>query len=130
MDRTILQLAPILMTGIIFGFSAVFGIVAVALRYRERQLRHETIRLALEKGQPLAPELLEDPPAPQRRSDLSRGILFICAGAGLSLFLWTADKRSWGAGFVLVALGIGFLASHALAPRRAPPRGAPDPEPR
>jgi Domain of unknown function (DUF6249) len=130
MDRAILQAAPIFMTGIIFGFSAVFGIVALVLRYRERQLRHDTIRLALEEGQPVPAELLRDPVG-ARRTDLSRGIILLSLGAGLSLFLWTAEKRSWGIGLVLVALGLGFIASHALAARGAPPRpNLPDPGPR
>jgi hypothetical protein len=112
-------------TGIVFAFSAlIVGIIFYA-RHREKQLRHETIRLALEKGQALPPELLQGG-ARTQRSDLSRGVLLLSVGAGLTLFLAVERHRGWGAGLVLVCLGLGYLVSHALG-RRAPAPAEPPP---
>ena len=106
---------PIVIIGIVFSFSAIMVATIFYARHRGRQLRHETIRLALEKGQALPPELLRDAEAARRpRTDLSRGVILLALGAGTSLFLWTLGIRSWGAGLILVALGLGYVVSHLL----------------
>jgi uncharacterized integral membrane protein len=103
---------------------AAFIVGAVMLaNHRARELRHQTIRLALEKGQPIPKELLE-PSSPARRgSDLSRGIKLISVGIGLSAFLYLWHHRTWPVGLILIALGIGNLVSHRLAPPPPPPTG-------
>jgi hypothetical protein len=109
---------PIFITGIVFLFTAVIVATVVYARHRDRALRHETIRAALEKGQQLPLELLRDPQGSRaRRSDLSRGVLFLFTGAGLSAFLWSIQNRNWAAGLVGIALGLGYLVSHLLASR-------------
>jgi len=116
----------IFITGIVFGFTAIIVATIVYARHRDRALRHGTIRVALERGQQLPPELLTDPQgARSRRSDLSYGILLIFAGAGLSGFLWSVHNRHWAAGLVCIALGLGYLVSHAVAPRDAPRQAGP-----
>ena len=107
---------PIFIVGIVFSFSAIVVATVFYSRYRERRLWHETIRLALEKGQAPPPEWFRDAQdAPRaRRNDLSRGVILLALGAGISLFLWTYGNRGWGVGFILLALGLGFVASHLL----------------
>jgi len=47
-----------------------------------------TVRMALERGQPLSPELLDrlGQAPPPRRNDLRRGVVGICLGIGLGAF--------------------------------------------
>jgi hypothetical protein len=55
---------------------------------RARQETHKTVRLALERGEALTPELLDrlgEPPAP-KRNDLRRGTVMVCIGLGLAAF--------------------------------------------
>lgn len=126
----------------IAGFNA-FLIIAVGgwhlVRWRANELRHQLIRALLEKGQPLTPEVLAALPGNQARtwsaeeaaaagpswrwrSDLRKGVLLVATGIGLALLLYTKGSHQWGVGLFLVALGAGFLASHAL--HRSGPTGA------
>jgi hypothetical protein len=117
-------LVPIGVVGTVFGFVAVVvGIVAYA-RHRNGRLRHETIRLAIEKGQPLPPDLLD----PVRRTDpglrdLRRGLLLLALGLGLSLCLAIslppdAPVGLWAVGFIPGFMGLAFLGSYAVARRQ------------
>ena len=111
-------LVPIFITGGAFAMTvAIVGIVAWA-NHRARELRHQTIRLALEKGQQLPPELLRDVERSVRpSSDLRRGIILTFLGTSISAFLWLHGNRSWASGLVVLALGLGFLVAHLFAPR-------------
>lgn len=71
----------------------VFVIAIVAINHlnarKKAELRHETIRLALEKGQPLPPELLNPPVAAEPKSKVSdrkSGLILIAVGVGLYAF--------------------------------------------
>ncbi len=112
--------------GTIFGFTAIIVVASMYMGHRARQMRHETIRLALEKGQPLPPEVLGPP-----RQDKTRGVRLIALGIGLGVFLYllnpstTHGHHVWAVGFILVAIGIGHLLSHWLTrgERQAPGPG-------
>jgi len=116
------RLVPIVVPLALFSLAAFVVAAALYAGHRARELRHQTIRLALEKGQPLPPELLVAPP--RRGSDLSLGVKLVALGAGLCVALFLIHRHVWPAGLVLVALGIGYLVSHALA---APRPEAPGP---
>ena len=121
-------LVPIAVIGITFGFTALTVGILAYRRYRSDTLRHETIRLALEKGQPLPPGLL-DPVAvrdPGAR-DLRRGLVLLAIGLGLGLYLYFspapgAPHPTWAVGFIPGLMGISYLAAHFIAQRQA--RGA------
>jgi Domain of unknown function (DUF6249) len=71
------------------SFAMIVAIVWLVSYFngRKRQTIHETLRHAIDKGQPLSPELLEnmsnitDP----TRSDLRRGVLFLAFGAAFAV---------------------------------------------
>lgn len=116
---------PIAIVGTVFGFTAlIIGIVAYG-RFRNQKLRHETIRLAIEKGQPLPSDLLD----PVRRrdpriSDLRRGLLLLALGLGAGLFFYFsnppgAPQHTWAVGFIPGLMGIAYLVSHAVARPKA-----------
>ncbi|HET6437450.1 MAG TPA: DUF6249 domain-containing protein [Anaeromyxobacter sp.] len=116
-------LVPISVVGIVFGFTALMvGIVFYAV-HRNSRLRHETIRIALEKGQPLPPNLL-DPPSRRRdpvQKDLRSGLLLVAIGLGVGLFLLLAPfgegQRAWAVGFIPLLMGFAYLAAYAVARR-------------
>jgi Domain of unknown function (DUF6249) len=115
---------PIAVVATVFGCSAVMvGIVAYTL-FRVRRLRHETIRVALEKGQPLPPDLLE-PPRKQHGPlrDLRTGLILLGIGVGVAAFMGLSGipgvQRSWTIGFIPGFMGAAYLAAFTLSRRLA-----------
>ena len=82
--------------------------------------RHQTLRAMVEKGMEIPPQLLgqgKRPPSPRR--DLRRGILLICAGIGIGLFLIFADgEEGAGLGLIPILIGVGYLIVATLESRR------------
>jgi hypothetical protein len=111
--------APIFITGLVFGFSFLIVATSLYAGHRRAQLRHETIRTALEKGMPVPRELLDAPRASDPQRDLKRGILLVALGIGLATFLGVHEPgdSSWAVGFIFVLLGAGFLLSWRLSRR-------------
>jgi hypothetical protein len=97
-------------------FALVFAIVVAALyaNFRRDRHRHETIRLALERGGAIPPELLIPPRKPH--TDLRRGVLLLCAGLGLAVLLFKTANESgaWTAALIPIFLGLGYLAVHKI----------------
>jgi hypothetical protein len=118
------DLTPIVVVSVVFLTAAVIVATVLYFVHRARELRHATIRLALEKGQPVPPGLLEDgsPPKP-RGNDLSKGVKVLSIGLGLGLFFFFVHRELWPVGFIPGFAGLGYLAAHALTGRRPP--GAP-----
>ena len=88
MEGTIAVLIP-------FGFMAMIAAIVIAPRYFrsiERQKMAETLRAAIEKGQPLPPEMIDAmssnvrspvmPPSPSR--DLRTGLVWMGVAVGLA----------------------------------------------
>jgi hypothetical protein len=97
------------------SFGAIVAAIAVALWFRSRseKVRHETMRLMIEKGLAVPPGLL----ATQKRtfSDLRRGTVLLAAGVGLGVALLLAGQEDV-AGFALIPalVGIGYLVVSRL----------------
>lgn len=118
----------IAIAGMILG--GIFGIAGMYFHHQRQRMRHETARIALEKGQPV-PEFAEHtrfhPSAPKEdlgRRDLRDGLVLIAVGAGIYLFFTSvgaAEARFLGAipGFIGVALLVNALFT-ALLPRKDP----------
>lgn len=69
---------------------AMIGIIVwlvVFFRYRNRSEMQKTVRLALEKGAELSPELLEQLSGPKRSEDrdLRAGLIWLAVGIALAL---------------------------------------------
>ena len=83
-------MTPVLIVLIIFGSIASLFIVPRYFKSVERQKMADTLRVAIEKGQPLPTEVIEAmssnvrspglPPSPQR--DLRTGIIWLGVGIG------------------------------------------------
>jgi hypothetical protein len=58
-------------------------VVVYAKNYKNRQLQHETIRLMLEKGQPVPPELFLEKQEPRKKhNDFRSGLLWMAVSVG------------------------------------------------
>jgi uncharacterized membrane protein len=94
-------------------FGAVVLVVALSLyaSFRKDRERHETLRLVIERGGSIPPELVSPPPK-RPTSDLRRGMVLLSGGVGLSIFLAVVppERGVWTAGLVPVLLGVGYLA--------------------
>ncbi|MES2695192.1 MAG: DUF6249 domain-containing protein [Verrucomicrobiota bacterium] len=116
---------------IVFGCSiAIFGIY---FDHQKKKLLHETVRLALERGQPIPPEIMaqlsnseEDKPAGPRRpeNDIRTGLILIAVGAGVYLFFaaMSVEKmRFVGAipGLIGVALLLFGVINTALSRKKS-----------
>jgi hypothetical protein len=93
--------APVLIVGLIMYFS--FS--------RSRALQ-KTVRMMVEKGQPVPEALLSPPPAQRQRSDLRRGVILTMIGLGLMVFLGAVNDwegGSWTIGLIPFLIGAGYL---------------------
>ena len=109
---------PILL--IVFGCPvAMVGLVAYFRARKQKQL-HDTLRVFIEKGVPIPPELLRPPatagavaeadPDDDPRTALRQGLFLIALGLGICLWLWIKSSDSWGLGFIPLLIGLSFLA--------------------
>jgi hypothetical protein len=80
------------------------------LRYRRHAQVHETLRLMIEKGAKIPPELLAPPVA--EYGDLRRGLILIGAGSSLSIAIGLIngfESGSWAVGIIPAFIGAGYL---------------------
>jgi hypothetical protein len=105
------------------GLTIVFSLL-LWFRYKAKRDNQETIRVAIDKGQELSPELLErltNPPIPPNR-DLRRGVLNIGLAIAIALFGFffpEEDLRGIMASIAMfpLLLGIAFLLLHRFGNR-------------
>jgi hypothetical protein len=107
-----IDFTAIVIVSIVFFTSAVIVGTVFFFVHRANELKHQTIRMALEKGQPLPPELLEAPR--DRGSDLARGVKLVFIGVGLSLFFWFFRPHLWSIGLIVLFVGLGHLAAYLV----------------
>lgn len=109
---------PIVAIISVFGFIPVTIWIISHFNARKRLTGHETLRLAVEKGQELSPELLDkmsqfmDPV----RADLRRGVLCIAVGLAFAFLGWMigmeegeAVRPMLGVAAFPVFLGLAYL---------------------
>ena len=96
---------------LIIAISGVAGTVLLWWRYADlesqRKLTHETIRLMVEKGIPIPPEMFAD------RSSLRLGVINITTSLGFLAFCLISHdefwRELWGVGLIGLAIGIGYI---------------------
>lgn len=116
----------------IFAIFAVFGTITAIvvgptfLKYREKKEMQQTVRTAIDKGQPLPPELVDamtkdvQKRLPSRTKDIRHGIIWLAVGIGLAAFsvVNEMDGDNWGGPFdnnlmgiacIPITIGIAFI---------------------
>ena len=117
-------IVSILVPTVIFITVLAIVITAFYAGYKENRDRQETLRLAIEKGMPIPPELIqatEKDGNPDR--DLRSGVrqVFIGIGLGLMLFFLSPFKNVWAVGGMIAIFGLGNLVAYAIGRRRESP---------
>jgi Domain of unknown function (DUF6249) len=109
------QVFPIVAICMLAVFGAPVVIVALAgmFVFSATRQRHRTIRMMVEKGQPVPPELLMPPTrALRQRSDMRRGVILLMIGIGVTAFSGTVtgwDSGVWTLGLIPLLIGAGYL---------------------
>jgi hypothetical protein len=105
----------------IAGMAFAFGVILLGVleKLQKEKLRHETIQRALEKGQPLPPELIEGRPLRRARDDRRGGMIAIAVGIGLYVFFNAMQAEGVPDGVKWLALipglvGVALLLNWAL----------------
>jgi hypothetical protein len=115
------------------AFFAMIAAIVVGpsyLRSREREKLQETLRIAIEKGQPIPPEVIESmtqgarlPPSPAR--DLRRAIIWLGVAGGLAAMGWVIGFSEPDATYPMLGvaafpafIGLAFLVI-ALVTRKS-----------
>jgi hypothetical protein len=109
------QVIPIVAISVLAVFGAPVLIVAVIMYFgfSKNRMMHRTIRMMVEKGQPVPAALLAPPaPAQRQRSDMRRGVVLVMVGLGLMLFLGAVNEwegGAWSLGIIPFLIGSGYL---------------------
>lgn len=119
----------------IFAIFAVFGTITAIIvgptyfKTRERRDMQVTVRAALDKGQPLPPELVNAlsqdviQKLPSRSRDIRRGVIWLAVGIGLAAFGLINDfNGGWdndvdgliGIAAIPLTIGLAFLVLGAI----------------
>lgn len=103
----------------LFAMIAMIVILPRYFKSQERLRLQETLRAAIEKGQPLPPEVVAAltsdvktrRPPPTARSDLRRGVILLCVAGALVAFgyLWGMDEPDAYYPLLGVAAFPGFI---------------------
>ena len=109
--------APVLIVGLIMYFS-----------FSKSRNLNRTVRMMVEKGQPVPDALLNPPPAQRQRSDLRRGVILAMIGIGLTVFLGAVNDwegGSWSIGLIPFLIGAGYLLVWKLDTKKDNPPPVP-----
>ena len=94
----------------------------VGFRYKAKKDLQMTIRTAIEKGEGLSPELIENlvnPPVSSQR-DLRRGVISVLSAIAIALFAMFIGEEDavgplLGISMFPLSIGVGYLVMHRFA---------------
>jgi hypothetical protein len=108
----------------IFGLPvAIVGLI-MYFSFSKSRAMHKTVRMMVEKGQPVPEALLNPPPVIRQRSDLRRGVVLLMVGAGLMVFFGALNDWEggvWSLGIIPFLIGAGYLLVWRLDVRKEEP---------
>jgi len=130
-EAVIPLVAIIFMT--VFGAPVLIVAVIMYFGFSRNRMMHKTVRMMVEKGQPVPAALLAPPaPAQRQRSDLRRGIVLGMVGIGIILFFGAVNDwegGSWAIGVIPALIGAGYLLVWKLEGGTKPKPDNPPPLP-
>jgi hypothetical protein len=115
----------------IFGAPVLIVIMIGMFTLLVSRMRQRTIRMMVEKGQPIPAELLA--PAARsvrRRSDVRRGVIWAMVGLGMMIFFGAVNDwegGAWSLGLIPFLIGIGYLMVWKLEGKNNVPPPPPAP---
>jgi hypothetical protein len=123
-----LTVLPIAVLSIVCVFGFPVAIVAVIMfsNWAKNRSLHKTVRMMVEKGQPIPPALLSTPAAVSTTTglrpwyDLRRGIVLMAVGVGIIMFFGISagwDEGVWALGLIPGLIGAGYILAWRLAYR-------------
>ena len=96
----------------VFGAPVLIVAVILYFGFSRNRMMHKTVRMMVEKGQPVPAALLNPPPAVRKRSDMRRGVVLVMIGIGLMIFLAAVNEGeggAWAVGVIPFLIGAGYL---------------------
>ena len=115
----------------IFGAPVLIVIAIGIFALLVSRSRQRTIRMMLEKGQPVPAELLAPhTKAVRQRSDVRRGVIWTMVGLGLIIFFGAVNEWQegiWSIGLIPFLIGLGYLLVWKLEGKKnvpPPPPGS------
>jgi hypothetical protein len=108
----------------IFGLPVTIVGIILYFSFSRNRAMHKTVRMMVEKGQPVPEALLNPPPVVRQRSDLRRGVILCVIGAGLMVFFGAVNDWEggvWSLGFIPFIIGLGYLLVWRLDVRKEEP---------
>jgi len=131
------HLAPFAVVIAFFLFLAVAAVAGIVADYKKRGLAIEPLRAAIERGQPLDPQLVERLMAPESRDERLNplylkvgGIITIASGVGVAILAFllaqlvpVAFYPVLGAAAVATCTGVGLLISARVAESQGTQQG-------
>jgi hypothetical protein len=115
----------------IFGAPVLIVILIGMFAVAASRNRQRTIRMMVEKGQPIPAELLApEVRAVRRRSDVRRGVVWTMIGLGLMIWLAAVsdwEGGAWSFGLIPFLIGLGYLIVWKLEGKKDIPPPPPAP---
>jgi hypothetical protein len=115
----------------IFGAPVLIVIMIGVFALLLSRSRQRTIRMLVEKGQPVPPELLAPATRSVRqRSDARRGVVWTMVGLGLMVWLGAVNDwegGAWSFGLIPFLIGLGYLIVWKLENKKDIPPPPPAP---
>ena len=115
----------------IFGAPVLIVIMIGVFALLVSRSRQRTIRMLVEKGQPVPAELLAPATrAVRRRSDVRRGVVWTMVGLGLMVWLGAVNDwegGAWSFGLIPFLIGLGYLIIWKLENKKDIPPPPPAP---
>jgi Domain of unknown function (DUF6249) len=108
------KVIPIVLISVlaVFGMPVLIVAVIMYFGFSKNRMMHRTVRMMVEKGQPVPEALLNPPPAQRQRSDMRRGVVLVMIGVGLMIFLAAVNDwegGAWSIGLIPFLIGAGYL---------------------
>jgi Domain of unknown function (DUF6249) len=106
----------------VFGFPVAIVAVIMFSGWAKSRSLHRTVRMMVEKGQPVPPELFAAPAGAPLRPwyDLRRGIILLAVGVAFVIFFGLTagwDEGVWALGLIPGLIGFGYIIVWRLANR-------------
>ena len=115
----------------IFGAPVLIVMTIGLITLLVTRMRQRTIRVMVEKGQPVPAELLAPATrAVRQRSDVRRGVVWTMIGVGLIVWLGAINDwegGAWSFGLIPFLIGVGYLMVWKLEGKNSVPPPPPAP---